>query len=71
MLLIQRIESDVITAGKYQIWGFTFGILLPQFLQWKETWYQCKECLFALQQFTVILMMKYMHLLMTLTSKKL
>lgn len=43
MLLIQRTESDVITAGSYQIWGFTFGILLPQFLQWKETWYQCKE----------------------------
>lgn len=43
MLLIQRTESDVKTAGRYQISGFTFGILLPQFLQWKETWYQCKE----------------------------
>lgn len=64
MLLKQRTDNDVITAGRYQISGFTFGILLPQFLQWKETWYQCKEkCLFALQQLTVILMMIEVHAL--------
>lgn len=57
------------TAGRYQISGFTFGILLPQFLQWKETWYQCKEKCFIMT--TYIIMMMYMHLLMTSTSKNL